>query len=106
MTDAELMAVLNERDRLRVELEEVRRQLLPHPDAKDGEDRGCGCDMYDAVTAAAWASAEIKRLEVELEQQRQLNLQLAERLAACSQVLGRAAEKSRVRGCQEQGGVR
>jgi hypothetical protein len=47
MTDAELMAVLNERDRLRAEL----------------------------------------------EQQRQLNLQLAERLAACSQALGRAAER-------------
>lgn len=32
-------------------------------------------------------------LRVELEQQRQLNLQLAERLAACSQVLGRVAER-------------
>jgi hypothetical protein len=66
MTDAELTALRDERDRLRVELDEVRRQLLPHPDAKDGEDRGCGCDMYDAVTAAAWASAEIKRLRADV----------------------------------------
>ncbi len=36
---------------------------------------------------------ERDRLRVELEQQRQLNLQLAERLAACLQVLGRAAER-------------
>ncbi len=156
--------VLVERDRLRAELEEVRRQLLPHPDAKGGEDRGCGCDMYTAVAAAAWASAGIKRLRADvaalrnerdrlrvelqtvtdvwrvrevlverdrlraelervqadrrelreelgivardLTEQKQLNLQLAERLAACSQVLGRAAEKGRVCGCQTQGGVR
>ncbi len=93
MTDAELMAVLNERDRLRAEvdglkqayseatgrlsgligyavkeceslraeLSEVRRLLLLHPDAKAGEDVGCACDMHTAVTAAAWAAAELKR---------------------------------------------
>ena len=87
MTDAELMAVLNERDRLRAEVEalkaergylftevdelqselaEVRRMLLPHPDAKDGEDAGCGCDLHTAVTAAAWAAAEMKRCWAEL----------------------------------------
>jgi hypothetical protein len=85
MTDAgQVKALLDDHDCLRVELEEVRRQLLPHPDAKDGEDRGCGCDMLEAVDAAELVAAEIKRLRVELEQQRQLNLQLAERLAACS----------------------
>ena len=131
MSDAELMAVLNERDRLRAEVDglkqayteatgrmsgligyavkeceslraelaEVRRLLLPHPDAKAGEDAGCGCDMHTAVTAAAWAAGEMRRMRAELAEQKQLNLQLAERLAACSQVLGRAAERGKVCGC-------
>lgn len=66
-------------------------------------------EMHLRALAQADAAAlrdECRRLQVELEQQRKLNLQLAERLAACSQVLGRAAEKGRVCGCQTQGGVR
>ena len=144
MTDAEqVKALLNDHDCLRAELDQVRRILLPHPDANYGEDPGCGCDMLEAVDAAELVAAEIKRLRadvaalrderdrlrlelqtvadvwrvrevlverdrlrVELETQRRLNLQLAERLAACSQALGRAAEKGRVCGCQTQGGVR
>ena len=70
MTDAELMAVLNERDRLRAQLAEVRRLLLPHPDAKAGEDAGCACDLHTAVTAAAWAAAELKRLRDELAERK------------------------------------
>ena len=36
---------------------------------------------------------ENARLRAELDEQKQLNLQLAERLRCCSQVLGRAAER-------------
>lgn len=127
MTDAEqVKALLNDHDCLRSELDQIRRILLPHPDAKYGEDPGCGCDMLEAVDAAELVAAEIKRLRVELdtvadvwrvrdvlverdrlraelEQQKQLNLQLAERLSACSQVLGRAAERGKVCGCQPHG---
>jgi predicted kinase len=42
---------------------------------------------------AAWAAAEMRRMGAELARQVWLNLQLAERPAACSQVLGRAAER-------------
>ena len=80
MTDAELMAVLNERDRLRVELDTV-------------------ADVWRVRDVLV----ERDRLRAELEQQKQLNLQLAERLSACSQVLGRAAERGKVCGCQPHG---
>ena len=58
MTDAEIMAALNERDRLRAELDE----------------------------------------------QKAANLALAERLAACSAVLSKAAERGKVCGCQQPEG--
>ena len=106
MTDAELMAVLNERDRLRAEVEEVRRLLLPHPDAKAGEDAGCACDLHTAVTAAGWAAGEMRRLEAEVRrlraevaEQKRANVQLAERLASCSEVLGQAAGRGKVCQC-------
>ena len=44
---------------------------------------------------------ECDRLRAELAEQKRANLALAERLAACSEVLGRAAEKGRACGCQE-----
>jgi len=77
MTDAELTDVLNERDRLRVKLERVQA------DRRDLRE-------------------ELGMVAREVTEQKQLNLQLAERLAACSQVLGRAAEKGRVCGCQTE----
>ena len=58
MTDDEIMAALNERDRLRAELDE----------------------------------------------QKAANIALAERLTACSQVLGRTAERGKVCGCQQPEG--
>ena len=68
MTDAEqVKALLNDHDCLRSELDQIRRILLPHPDAKYGEDPGCGCDMLEAVDAAELVAAEIKRLRVELD---------------------------------------
>ena len=57
---------VKECESLRAELAEIRRMLIPHPDAKDGEDTWCGCDLHTAVTAAAWAAAEMKRLRDEL----------------------------------------
>ena len=45
--------------------------------------------------------AERNRLMEELAEQKRLNLKLADRLAKCSEVLGRAAEK-RACGCQQQ----
>ena len=62
----ECQRLATERNRLRAELAEVRRLLLPHPDAKDGEEAACGCDLHTAATAAAWAAAELKRLRDEL----------------------------------------
>ena len=46
--------------------------------------------------------AERNRLMAELAEQKAVNLKLADRLAKCSEVLGRAAERGRVCGCQQQ----
>lgn len=43
----------------------------------------------------------ILRLVAEIRRQRVLNMELAERLAACSSVLGRAAERGKVCECQQ-----
>lgn len=93
MTDAELTALRDERDRLRVELDEVRdiTGVVRHTSHEDCQQ--CGCVSLSASEAVAELRVSCDALRVELEQQRQLNLQLAERLAACSQVLGRAAER-------------
>ena len=58
--------------------------------------------MIDVVSL----QMECDRLRAELAEQKRINLQLADRLAACSQVLGRAAERGRVCGCQTQGDVK
>ena len=57
---------VKECESLRAELAEVRRLLLPHPDAKAGQDAGCACDLHTAVTAAAWSAAEMRRLRGEV----------------------------------------
>lgn len=99
LAQADAQALREQCARLLAEVEEVRRLLLPHSDSKAGEDAGCGCDLHTAVTAAAWAADEMRRLRAELAEQKQLNLQLANRLAACSQVLSRAAERGKVCVC-------
>ena len=47
---------------------------------------------------------EIDRLRAELAGQKAANLALAERLAACSAVLSKAAERGKVCGCQQPEG--
>jgi len=49
--------------------------------------------------------AEVRRLRAVIGEQVTLNLQLADRLAACSAVLGRAAERGRVCACSTPGVV-
>ena len=51
---------------------------------------------YEIAEYAQELRGEILRLQAELAAQKRLNVQLAERLAACSQVLGRAAERGKV----------
>lgn len=85
MTDAELMAVLNERDRLRAEVAEQK----------------AAAEIQAALNGTL--RAEIRRQMDDIAEQKRLNLQLAERLAACSQVLGRAAERGKVCECQTHG---
>lgn len=45
-------------------------------------------------------AAEVRRLWAELAVQKAATLALAERLAACSEVLGKAAERGKVCDCQ------
>lgn len=79
------------------ELDRVRRLVLPHPDAPAGGDRGCGCDLVSTEDAAREVVAERDRLQAELDQQRATTIQVAERLCACSEVLGKVAERKATR---------
>ena len=58
---------------------------------------GCGCVSLTAEEAVIYA---LRELRAEMAEQKAVNLQLAERLAACAAVLGRAAERGRV--CEYQ----
>jgi len=86
--------------------EELSATLYAHTDNRigthwdtchhDGQPRlHAGCAVGKLVR-------EVRRLRAELAEQKAANLALAERLAACSEVLGRAAEKGRVCGCQTE----
>lgn len=58
-----------------------------------------GDPRWHAGCCVARLVAEVRRLRAELAEQKRTNLQLAERLAACSQVLGKAAERGKVCVC-------
>ncbi len=55
--------------------------------------------------ASDTAADQLRDLLAELAEQKATNLALAERLAACSAVLSRAAERGKVCECQKQGGA-
>lgn len=77
--------------------EEMHAWALAQADAAALRDECRRLRVELDTVADVWRVREMlverDRLRAELEQQKQLNLQLAERLAACSQVLGRAAER-------------
>jgi hypothetical protein len=50
--------------------------------------------------ASEGAAGQLAGLLAEVVELRELNVRLADRLAACSEVLGRAAERGKVCGCQ------
>lgn len=95
----ELGGVLNERDRLRAELEAIRRLVLPHPDATAGQDDGCGCDMVSTVDAVSSLSRMMDAMTAQFLEQKRLNVALADRLEICREILARAAETGRVCVC-------
>ncbi len=99
MTDAEIMAALNDRDRLRAELAAIRTAVAGYADADDSDTSAARTRTADAV-CLMWD--ELQGARAELERQKRLNLELAERLAACAAVLGRAAERGKVCGCQSE----
>ena len=90
-----------ERNHLRRELDRIRDMTGQVKHQHSEECYGCGCYSLTAEEAVVYA---LRELRAELAEQKAANLALAERLAACSQVLGRAAERGKVCGCQQPEG--
>ncbi len=59
-----------------------------------------GSPRHHAECAVYRLLVEVRRLRGELAEQQAMAKRLADRLAACSHVLGRAAERGKVCGCQ------
>lgn len=60
---------------------------------------GCHLENRHHGCAVARLMAEVLRLRAELAEQKRVNVQLAERLCACSEVLGMAARRGKVCQC-------
>lgn len=62
-----------------------------------------GCHCTHPPCAIPRLLAEVRRLRAELDRQRAATLATAERLVFAAEVLGRAAERGKVCGCQMSG---
>lgn len=97
MTDVASLQM--ERDRLRAEVARIRDMTGMVRHTTHDECHGCGCISLSAEEAVAELRVQRDAMQAELAEQKELNLQLAERLAACSEVLGKAAGRGKVCQC-------
>ena len=95
----DIVSLQIERNHLRRELDRIRDLTGQVKHTNPDECYECGCYSMTAEEAVVYA---LRELRAELAEQKAANIALAERLAACSEVLGKAAERGKVCGCQEK----